>query len=271
MCECYRGYEWNTTRRECVPSCDPPCVNGYCSDRNFCVCYDGYHISKDNLFICVKNGPHSTTTTSTTAEASTPVIVDSTSWVGRMKVKSSSSYETSSSSEDTQDISETSSDKVEESSAETSAEDILGLRFQTTTRIPETSGFGSKDSNVLHLTSLGIDYVSTGRDVATEAPKFELTTVEYDTPRTSANTETSPLPILVWKKDQDGPIAGDDSYFTKMHDERLDTTRKPPPIHAHTTEFYDKDVLRYIEKFQFEIYACMSRCTQLYFLVIVFF
>lgn len=41
-CVCNEGFALDKTHKFCIPHCNPPCGNGYCSAPNTCTCNDGY-------------------------------------------------------------------------------------------------------------------------------------------------------------------------------------------------------------------------------------
>jgi hypothetical protein len=53
ICECFPGYRFLDSRNcTCVPICDPPCINGYCTSDG-CKCRENFYNISD--YECIKN------------------------------------------------------------------------------------------------------------------------------------------------------------------------------------------------------------------------
>uniref|UniRef100_A0A1B6CAP6 EMI domain-containing protein n=1 Tax=Clastoptera arizonana TaxID=38151 RepID=A0A1B6CAP6_9HEMI len=56
---CCNGYYRSASKKECLPKCDPGCVNGLCESPGVCRCNEGYSLKNKNT--CVEDSKTSTT------------------------------------------------------------------------------------------------------------------------------------------------------------------------------------------------------------------
>lgn len=52
LCQCHRGFDWNSEKSECIPKCAGDCQNGICVAPEQCQCNEGFH-QPFNLNVCI--------------------------------------------------------------------------------------------------------------------------------------------------------------------------------------------------------------------------